>query len=102
MRLGEGSFGAGSATIAQFAEHVRIVRNALAEAGRDNATLPTAKRVCIGIDDDATRGRERMAAAMNDLYGPLRIEGARGDGGVGPAGHLRAGASRGSGRRAPS
>src|SRR5207247_10434097 len=34
VRLGDGFFGAGSTTTAQFVEHVRVVRDALAESGR--------------------------------------------------------------------
>src|SRR5205814_8538063 len=47
VRLGDGFFGAGSSTTAQFAEHVRIVQGLLAEEGRDAAGFPIAKRVYI-------------------------------------------------------
>jgi probable F420-dependent oxidoreductase len=68
-RLGDGFFGAGSAPTARFAEQVRVVRDALAEAGRPAADFPIAKRVYIAVDDNAERGRERMNAAMERLYG---------------------------------
>ncbi|WP_204057709.1 LLM class flavin-dependent oxidoreductase [Microbispora corallina] len=69
VRLGDGFFGAGSATTAQFAEHVRIVRQALRDQGRDPAGFPIAKRIYIAVDDDATRARERIAASLDALYG---------------------------------
>jgi probable F420-dependent oxidoreductase len=70
VRLGDGFFGAGSSTTERFVESVRIVREALAEQGRDPSTFRIAKRVYIAVDDDAERARRRMAAALTELYGP--------------------------------
>lgn len=75
VRLGHGFFGAGSSTTAQFVEHVRIVREALAEAGRDPATFPIAKRVYIGVDESAERARRRVAEGLNGLYGYFGLRG---------------------------
>jgi probable F420-dependent oxidoreductase len=69
VRMGDGFFGAGSSTTAKFAEQVQIVRRALAEAGRAADSFPIAKRVYIGIDDDAGRARDRMNAALEGIYG---------------------------------
>ena len=69
VRLGDGFFGAGSAPTARFAEQVKTVRAALADAGRDPASFPIAKRVYIVVDDDAARARERVNAVMERLYG---------------------------------
>ena len=69
VRLGDGFFGAGSAPTARFAEQVKTVRAALADAGRDPASFPIAKRVYIVVDDDAPRARERVNAVMERLYG---------------------------------
>lgn len=69
VRLGGGFFGAGSTTTANFAQQVRIVREELAEAGRDPKDFPIAKRVYIGVDDDVPRVRERMAEGLNMVYG---------------------------------
>jgi len=69
VRLGDGFFGAGSVTTAQFAEHVQTVREELAAQGRDPAGFPLAKRVYIAVDDDAERAREGMTAALNRIYG---------------------------------
>jgi probable F420-dependent oxidoreductase len=68
VRYGDGFFGAGSTTTARFAEQVSIVREALAEEGRDPATFRIAKRVYIGVDDDAARGRRRVSEGLHRLY----------------------------------
>jgi alkanesulfonate monooxygenase SsuD/methylene tetrahydromethanopterin reductase-like flavin-dependent oxidoreductase (luciferase family) len=73
VRLGNGFFGAGSSPTARFAEQVKVVREALAEAGRPPESFPIAKRVYVGIDDGAGRARERMNAALARLYGS-RVE----------------------------
>jgi probable F420-dependent oxidoreductase len=75
VRLGDGFFGAGSQTTAQFAEQVRVVRDALAASGRDAEGFRIAKRVYIGVDDDAERARQRVAGALNDLYGYFGLRG---------------------------
>ena len=69
VRYGDGFFGAGSTTNAQFAEQVRIVQEALAEAGRDTASFRIAKRIYIAVDDDAERARRHVAASLVRLYG---------------------------------
>jgi probable F420-dependent oxidoreductase len=69
VRLGTGFFGAGSSPTAAFTEQVKIVRAALDEAGRPAADFPIAKRVYIGIDDDAERARNRMNDALAGIYG---------------------------------
>jgi probable F420-dependent oxidoreductase len=69
VRNGDGFFGAGSTTTAQFAEQVRIVREALAEAGRDPASFRIAKRIYIAVDDDAECARRHVAASLVRLYG---------------------------------
>jgi probable F420-dependent oxidoreductase len=74
VRLGDGFFGAGSTTTARFAEQVHIVRAALAEAGRDPATFPIAKRVYITVDDDAERARQTVATALEQIYGRRGFE----------------------------
>lgn len=69
VRLGDGFFGAGSSTTAQFAEQVGVVREALAAAGRDDGDFRIAKRVYLALDDDADRARRRVEASLVDLYG---------------------------------
>ncbi|MGH3294382.1 MAG: LLM class flavin-dependent oxidoreductase, partial [Trebonia sp.] len=67
-------FGAGSSTTAAFAAQVAVVRETLATAGRSAGfgpgEFPIAKRVYIGIDQsDGARARDRMNAALADMYG---------------------------------
>ncbi|HZR40207.1 MAG TPA: LLM class flavin-dependent oxidoreductase [Ktedonobacteraceae bacterium] len=69
LRYGNGFFGAGSSTTAQFAQQVQVLRAALAEAHQDPSTFQIAKRVYIVIDDDATRARERVDAGLKQIYG---------------------------------
>ena len=73
VRRGDGVFGAGAAPTARFAEQVTVVRAAVAEAGRPADSFPIAKRVYITIDDHADRARDRMNAALTELYG-RRVE----------------------------
>jgi len=66
---------ANSQTTAQFAEQVKIVRQALNEQRRDAATFRIAKRVYIAVDDDAIRARQRIAAALDEQYGYFGMTG---------------------------
>ncbi len=68
-RLGDGFFGAGSASTARFADQVKVVRQALAEMGRTEQDFPIAKRVYIAIDENGARARDRIYAALERLYG---------------------------------
>jgi alkanesulfonate monooxygenase SsuD/methylene tetrahydromethanopterin reductase-like flavin-dependent oxidoreductase (luciferase family) len=61
--------GAGSSTTAQFTDHVRILREQLADAGRDPSTLTIAKRVYIAVDDDASRATTVISDALDEMYG---------------------------------
>ena len=68
-RLGDGFFGAGSSTTADFTEQVKVLRQSLAEDGQDAGSFPVAKRIYIAVDDDADRARTRMADALIGVYG---------------------------------
>jgi probable F420-dependent oxidoreductase len=74
VRHGDGFFGAGSQTTARFAEQVRVLHDALAESGRSAAGFPIAKRVYLAVDDDAGRARQRVGAALTQLYGRHDLE----------------------------
>lgn len=69
VRHGDGFFGAGSTATEQFAQQVPVVREALAEAGRDPAGFRIAKRIYVVVDDDAERARRRTADALVGIYG---------------------------------
>ena len=66
---GDGFFGAGSSTTEAFAKQVSIVREELAQGDRDAGSFRIAKRVYIGVDDDAERARTRVAAGLVRIYG---------------------------------
>jgi probable F420-dependent oxidoreductase len=68
VRLGDGFFGAGSSTTADFAAHVQTVRDELDSIGRDPATFRIAKRVYLTVDDDVARGRDRIGTELNAMY----------------------------------
>src|SRR5215471_17974934 len=72
---GNGFFGAGSQTTAQFAQQVRVVREALAEQERPPAGFRIAKRVYIAVDRDAGRAEQRVSAALNEQYGFFGLRG---------------------------
>ena len=74
VRHGDGFFGAGSQTTGRFAEQVRVLRDALAGSGRSAAGFRIAKRVYIAVDDDAARARQRIGAALNELYGYFGLQ----------------------------
>ena len=73
VQRSDGFFGAGSTTTAAFAEQVGVVRHALADAERDPATFPIAKRVYIAVDDDAERARAGISAALHEIYGSFGL-----------------------------
>lgn len=69
VHYGNGFFGAGRSTTAQFAQQVRVLRTAMAESQQDLSTFQVAKRVYIVIDDDATHAHERVDAELKHIYG---------------------------------
>jgi probable F420-dependent oxidoreductase len=69
VRIGDGFFGAGSQTTAQFAEQVRLVREELAAQRRDPASFGVAKRLYIHVDDDEARALEAIDGALARHYG---------------------------------
>jgi len=75
VQHGDGFFGAGSQTTVQFATQVKVIREALAQSGRPAADFRIAKRVYIAVDDDDARGRQRIAAALDQLYGYFGLQG---------------------------
>jgi probable F420-dependent oxidoreductase len=69
VRAGDGFFGAGSQSSAQFAEQARTVREELSEQGRDPHSFRIAKRVYIHVGDDSGRAREEIESALVHHYG---------------------------------
>jgi probable F420-dependent oxidoreductase len=69
VRHGDGFMGAGSQTVAQFTEQVKVVREELTAQGRDPATFRVGKRVYVHVEDDASRGRRLLEDALTRHYG---------------------------------
>jgi probable F420-dependent oxidoreductase len=69
VRHGDGFMGAGSQTVAQFTEQVRVVREELSAQGREPDTFRIGKRVYVRVEDDAARGREQLEDALTRHYG---------------------------------
>ena len=59
-RLGDGWMGAGATSTARFVEELEAMRAALDAHGRDLASFTTAKRVFVGVEDDAEMALRRM------------------------------------------
>jgi probable F420-dependent oxidoreductase len=69
VRIGDGFFGAGSVSTAQFTEQARTIRDELAQQERDPGSFRIAKRVYIHVDDDAARARAQIESALEHHYG---------------------------------
>jgi probable F420-dependent oxidoreductase len=69
VRHGDAFMGAGSQTVAQFAEQVKVVRQELDAQGRDPDTFRIGKRVYVYVDDNEARGRRRLDDALTRHYG---------------------------------
>jgi probable F420-dependent oxidoreductase len=69
VRHGDGFMGAGSQTIAQFAAQVEVVEQELVVQGRRRDTFQIGKRIYIHVDDDESRARQRLEAALEAHYG---------------------------------
>jgi probable F420-dependent oxidoreductase len=75
VRHGDGFIGAGSSSTDAFRGHVESLRRLLAEAGRDPATFPIAKRVYLLVDPDRARGMARLAEWFGWYYGNAGLAG---------------------------
>lgn len=69
VRLGDAFIGAGSSTIADFAEVAAGVRRELDRQAKDPAQYTVAKRMYLMVDDDPARAHERVLAGLNTIYG---------------------------------
>jgi probable F420-dependent oxidoreductase len=67
--VADGWIGAGSVSTAEFGEQVRVLDEALAQAGRDPERFPMGKRVYVAVDENTGRARERLTAHVDRAYG---------------------------------
>jgi probable F420-dependent oxidoreductase len=75
VHYGDGFFGAGSSTTAQFAQQVQVLRVVQAELKEDTTNFQIAKRVYIAIDDNTTRAHERVDGELKWIYGASGLSG---------------------------
>jgi probable F420-dependent oxidoreductase len=68
-----GFMGAGSAATATFAKEVGLLRQFLAEAGRDPGSIDVGKRVYIAMDRDRERAGRRLAEYFAGFYGRAQL-----------------------------
>jgi alkanesulfonate monooxygenase SsuD/methylene tetrahydromethanopterin reductase-like flavin-dependent oxidoreductase (luciferase family) len=68
-----GFMGAGSAATATFAKEVGLLRQFLAEAGRDPGSIDVGKRVYIAMDQDRERAGRRLAEYFAGFYGRAQL-----------------------------
>src|SRR3954469_6472349 len=66
---GSGFIGAGSSSTEAFKEQVKILRDALGEAGKNAAEFTVAKRVYIAVDRDRERAAKRLTEWFGLYYG---------------------------------
>jgi len=67
-RLADGWMGSGGSQIADWAAAVPIVREAVAEAGRDVANFPISKRVFVAVDERPEVARVELLRWFTDVY----------------------------------
>jgi probable F420-dependent oxidoreductase len=71
--LAHGFLGAGSASTTTFAREVALLRERLAESGRDPAAVDVGKRVYIAVDRDRARAGRRLAEWFGAFYGRAEL-----------------------------
>jgi probable F420-dependent oxidoreductase len=63
VRIGDGWIGSGSSSVDDFVAQAAIVRDAVAESGRDPATFPIAKRVYVAVGDG-----KQLEEGLDEMY----------------------------------
>ncbi len=69
LKHGGGWTGAGSSGREAFSERLELIKNLLAEAGRDRAGFPVSKRVYLAVDEDEARAHRRLKEWFGYFYG---------------------------------
>jgi probable F420-dependent oxidoreductase len=69
VRLGDGWMAAGSISTEQSNDSLKQIRVLLKEAGRDESKFMLSKRLYIAVDDDETKARAKLSAALSYQYG---------------------------------
>ena len=66
--LADGWMGSGGSSIAQFAESVPILKQALAAHGRDPETFPISKRIFMAVDENPAVARRELDRWFTNVY----------------------------------
>jgi alkanesulfonate monooxygenase SsuD/methylene tetrahydromethanopterin reductase-like flavin-dependent oxidoreductase (luciferase family) len=66
--IADGWMGSGGSSIAEFARSVPLLRDALAQAGRDAAGYPISKRVFMAVDERPERARAELLRWFTEVY----------------------------------
>src|SRR5258708_30517131 len=67
-RIADGWMGSGGSRIADFAASVPILKEALAERGRDPNSFPISKRVFTAVDERPAPARREVLASFTHVY----------------------------------
>jgi probable F420-dependent oxidoreductase len=68
VSIADGWMGSGGSTIAQFAESVPILREALEEKGRDPGSFPISKRIFMAVDERPEVARRELLRWFTEVY----------------------------------
>jgi probable F420-dependent oxidoreductase len=66
--IADGWMGSGGSSIAEFRRSVPLLREALAEAGRDVAKFPVSKRIFIAVDERPEVARAELNRWFTEVY----------------------------------
>ncbi|HXA22629.1 MAG TPA: LLM class flavin-dependent oxidoreductase [Acetobacteraceae bacterium] len=66
--IADGWMGSGGSSIAEFARSVPLLRDALAQAGRDSAGFPVSKRIFMAVDDRPEVARAELNRWFTEMY----------------------------------
>jgi probable F420-dependent oxidoreductase len=66
--IADGWMGSGGSTIAAFAQSVPLLREALAQAGRDPDTFPISKRIFVAVDERPEVARAELHRWFTEVY----------------------------------
>jgi probable F420-dependent oxidoreductase len=67
-KIADGWMGSGGSSIAEFGRSVPLLREALAEAGRDAAKFPVSKRIFIAVDERPEVARATLNRWFTEVY----------------------------------
>jgi probable F420-dependent oxidoreductase len=66
--IADGWMGSGGSSIAEFARSVPLLRDGLAQAGRDPTRFPVSKRIFIAVDDRPDVARAELYRWFTEVY----------------------------------